>query len=346
MKSSIIEINGDLEELKLEEISANINDIWNDEMPNGQQDIGTDNKENNEKILFYKSNSNESEVYLSKNHPFLNAFYYAYSNHLSLSISPDDVWFQIISEFAELINENAEEYRDLLVEHQGKKTLKVELDSEDWNLFIHLVSEKINKETKTSLTDDLVTKFSNSTEFDLTLQKISVMHSVQQYFRYEFEISCGIRYIELTGEISDWELIVQKTRNLKNKYEKICGKWLSKLIPVLEEFVKTKKGDVNKGFWNKVMRKDFNQVGLIRGGYGNEKINYITGWIRYFFPKYMRNNRLEDNSFSKILLNCPVHVDRNGKESVCYLKGTFIGCEYKDGWISPVRSYCVSELVK
>jgi hypothetical protein len=335
---SIFPINPDAEKIEFKPKLVKVNKIWEENLPNSQNTNFKEDSEISEISVFSKCN--ENNIVEPIGHPFLDSLYLAYQNHLNLRLTPDDVWFQIITEFAELINNNAEKYRNMFVEHEGQKDLIVELDCENWELFLENICDLINKNTKNNLSNDFIIKFSESNSDDIIMQQICIMHSAQKYFRYVFNNLCGIRNVELTGTIDDWEKIVFGANNLKNKYKEICGDWLDKLIPVLEKFVETKKGIVDFGFWNRIMRDDFELIGHLKGGYGMEVINYITGWSRYFFPNNMNNNNLEINSFKKITMNCPIMY--NDKKH--FLKTTFIGYQYKNEYIYPVRSYCLTKI--
>ena len=60
---------------------------------------------------------------------FVRAFMTAYANHLPLEISPDDVWLAVCQGFCAHILENSEKLRKEFVDFDGKKELRVHLDS-------------------------------------------------------------------------------------------------------------------------------------------------------------------------------------------------------------------------
>ena len=68
-----------------------------------------------------------------KNHRIKNAFvatvYKAYCDHYPLELSVEDIWVAIAQGVSIHLNENAEKYRQLMVSHEGKKTLEVPVDS-------------------------------------------------------------------------------------------------------------------------------------------------------------------------------------------------------------------------
>ena len=52
----------------------------------------------------------------------------AYSDHYPLELSVQDIWVAIAQGVGIHLNENAEKYRQLMVSHEGKKTLSVAVD--------------------------------------------------------------------------------------------------------------------------------------------------------------------------------------------------------------------------
>ena len=109
------------------------------------------------------------------------------------------------------------------------------------------------------------------------------MESVKPYFEFiVIRIVCGIPEITLEGTPEDWEKVLSKAKSLKGyKLEW----WISELEPLLKEFVKASKGEINKGFWRNMFKYHSQEK------YGAP--NMIDGWIVKFFPydkKGQRNN--------------------------------------------------------
>lgn len=106
------------------------------------------------------------------------------------------------------------------------------------------------------------------------------METMKPYFEFiVMYIVCGIPEITLEGTPEDWEKVLDKARRLK---EYKLEWWISELEPLLEEFVKTSKGEVNKDFWRNMFKYHSQKK------YGAPDI--IDGWIVKFFP-YDKNGR-------------------------------------------------------
>ena len=68
---------------------------------------------------------------------------------------------------------------------------------------------------------------------------------------------------------------------------------MDQLVPVLEEFVKTYSGQINKDFWNNIFCDDY-----ARNGSGS--VITISGWILAIFPYDKNDKKLLKNHYSKL----------------------------------------------
>ncbi len=68
-------------------------------------------------------------VYCDEDNGILSAVLAAYNNHWKLRTSPDDWWFCVVKRVSLAIDKNAEipGVRNLFVEHEGQKTLCVDV---------------------------------------------------------------------------------------------------------------------------------------------------------------------------------------------------------------------------
>ena len=68
-------------------------------------------------------------VYCDEDNGILSAVLAAYNNHWKLRTSPDDWWFCVVKKVSLAIDKNAEmpRVRNLFVEHEGQKTLCVDV---------------------------------------------------------------------------------------------------------------------------------------------------------------------------------------------------------------------------
>lgn len=211
-------------------------------------------KEKNIKVPYHiiaKSESPDSLVSFGPN-SFFNGMYQAYADHRPFVLSPDMIWLLISQGFARHINANQESMRNELVDFSGKLSLIVREDKKledptlSWEKIFPQFTEQISQYTGNHLTELLTCNFSTTTSLEKVASEITIMEAVKPYFEFIIiRIVCGIPEITLEGTPEDWEKLLHKARGLK---EYKLDWWISELEPLLEEFVKASKGEVNKDF--------------------------------------------------------------------------------------------------
>ena len=226
-------------------------------------------------------------------HPFLQAVHNAYALHRSLSISPDMIWLLIAQGFSTHVNQNPEKLRHYFVDFGGKKVLKVRRDRfikgsnlNDWEGVFPEFTEQIGEYTGQELLSKTLLDFSTTGNAEKAAFEITLMEAMSNYFIYATYTLCGIPEIKLEGNIQDWELILSKSKELK-EYD--LEWWIDELIPVLEKFVEASKGQTEPEFWGQIYKTS--------GGSGGP---FINGWILKFFPYFLvRQNYIRSTEFEK-----------------------------------------------
>ncbi|CAL8075349.1 unnamed protein product [Orchesella dallaii] len=197
----------------------------------------------------------------------------AYNNHLYLIIKPDDIWAAIMAQFSFYINKNAEKYRSKFVNFEGQRELVIEtvktLENVSYSSLINAMEDKINK----TIVDPDVRKwilpyFSTTGYNDNVSIGAMFMTSMKKYFKYKFEMSCGISVIFIEGTEWDWKNILRRLEKLK-EYD--LQPWYDVLHPIIKKFVAAKKGKNHPKFWRAIIDR--------HAGTG---VNYISGWITAF----------------------------------------------------------------
>lgn len=228
-------------------------------------------------------------------HSFFEGMYQAYSNHRPFVLSPDMVWLLISQGFAQHINTNSEELRKYFVNFDGKETLIVENNSIDlknpqspWEEVFPEFTKKISFYIGEDLVNTLTCDFTTTTNVSRIASQITIMEGMKSYFEFIVLMSgCGIPEITLEGTPEDWQKVFEKTEQLR-KYK--LDWWIDELSPVLKEFVKASKGNVNKHFWQTMFRYHTQKR------YGAP--NIIDGWIVKFYPYDKDGKR---NNLKKII---------------------------------------------
>lgn len=241
-------------------------------------------------------------------HSFFNGMYQSYADHRPFVLSPDMIWLLISQGFAQHVNNNAEQMRKYFVDFDGKLTLIVrndEIDLKDpnspWESVFPEFTKQISEYTGPQLVDALTCNFTTSTITTKIASEITIMEAMKSYFEFVvMRIICGIPEITLLGSTDDWQKVLDKAIFLR-QFE--LDWWINEIEPVLKEFVKASKGDINKTFWMNMFKYHTLKQ------YGNPKV--IDGWIVKFFPydKDGKRNNLKEISDQNSLPNEIVKVD-------------------------------------
>jgi hypothetical protein len=276
-------------------------------------------------------------------HGIFGLFFLAYSYHKNVLVRPDDIWFHILEQLQIIINDYPEQMRKYFVEHEGKEIIAIEIEDESMfngsniEKFILQFNKIIETKVKSNFIQTVNQNFSTTTAFDKTLYNITAMVSMKKYFDYNIEVSCGIKKIYLGGELEDWEKILLELHNLKTNFGPYFKKYISKVIPIINEFVNAYKGSPNIGFFNRVIRQDAQMAGeMIKDGYTIGGINfepirkYVDGWIKdlYWFDS---DSDVLPTHFEKRELSCDVTISNNGIKTIKQIVTTnTVGIAYYD----------------
>lgn len=207
--------------------------------------------------IIAKSEAPDSLVTYGYN-SFFNGMYQAYAEHRPFVLSPDMIWLLISQGFARHVNANPESMKHYFVDFSGKQSLIVQSDKQldDPTLAWEGIFPKFTKQIKSHVGDNLVDvltcDFSTSTSLEKVVSEITIMEAMKPYFEFiVMYIVCGIPEITLEGTPQDWEKVLNKARELK-KYK--LDWWITELEPLLVEFVKASKGNVDKVFWRNMFK--------------------------------------------------------------------------------------------
>jgi len=292
---------------------------------------------------------------------FVTAVCEAYNHHHHLILRPDDVWFSIMSQFCAHVGNNSEELRSKFVSFDGKKQLTVEangnLFTADYSQLCNDMSKQIAKNIKDpSIRDWVIAKFSTTTPVDTVAYSIILMASMKNYFDYKFSLCCGIPKVTLKGTVEDWRQLEEKAKRLLtfDNNKKHMATWYKMLAPVLSNFTKSREGNPNIEWWQRVCSHH-------GGGSGP---SYLSGWITVFtvfndqsvwvgdqrqvnatFGGNPHSDKCEfapegwpvidTSDLPKGYVDVPLIVDDNGTEYKCKLLAGHMSVSVKETEISP-----------
>lgn len=227
-----------------------------------------------------------------EDHALLSAMRIAFYEHLPLRLSPDAIWLTLARGFALHVNLHAEALRHRFVRHEGKQRLVVQREDflpgtdNPWDEAFAAFAGQIAEQTG-GVSSLLEADFSTSGALERAASHLMAMDTFQGYFEYVMLCGCGIPRVILTGTGEDW-------RRLRAKASAFADygleAWVAALDPVLGQFERAKRGEVDAGFWRSMFR--------YRSGSGPA---VMTGWANALFPYVKdlrdREERLIPNPF-------------------------------------------------
>ena len=216
-------------------------------------------------------------------HPFLAAVHMAFNEHRPLIFSPDMIWLLLAQGFANHVSANSPTLRPQLVQHEGRQRLTIRRNDfvkgspenpweETFGEFTTQIREYLGAETH----DLLLPTFSTTGETERAAAQVVLLDAMQSYFEYDFVTLCGIPRITLEGTPADWATLVERARGLARFG---IEWWIEAVVPVLEQFERAAKGEVDARFWRSLYKQNDDSGGP-----------HISGWITRFFP-YLKHPR-------------------------------------------------------
>ena len=291
----------------------------------------------------------------------------AFAQHLPLAFSPDHIWALISYAFAQHVDQNAEALRANFVKHQGKKRLEVNADHmvmsgggdpdsgtspEVWEQTIFSsFSQKIKQHIGDKIHSAIASDFSTTIATTRAVHEIALMSAMKHYFSYGMSTMCGIPGITLLGLEEDWVALRARAEDLgKLMTPSFSSAWMPVLLPVLDEFVASYKGQVNHGFWQSMVKLRH------RGGSG--ACSAVSGWLQILFP-YLKAGKLngdlrpwqemyfrgpDPKNIPPILCSAPVDWDYYGTTYDLHFCAGFTGCtqDPSDGTLTPAMGWYVA----
>ena len=261
-------------------------------------------------------------------HPLIAAAHLAFSEHRPLVLSPDVIWVTIAQGFAQHVRLSPEQYRTLLVRHEGKRQLTVERSDlhrgspeNPWTEVVAEFAGQLRREVG-ELAERFLCDFSTTGPVERTVSEVALLDVLQPYFSYNVVCVCGVPSVTLEGTPADW-------RKLRAKVEMLApfelDWWLRELRPICDQFVRAADGDIDREHWQRLYK--------IRAVYGAEVIN---GWLGKLFP-YTKGHTAGTFSHRNDLLDPKVEAEirkleseeaREGKEK--YLRFNAPGIRTED----------------
>ena len=200
----------------------------------------------------------------------LSSIYEAYGNHYNLRTGPEDWWYTIIQTVALAVDSNSksEEVRKFFVQHEGKKTLAVQVgtgplrvEDIDYSWLFDQFSQKIEENINVpEYVQQIIPDFSTTSKIHKIVSQITLMTSVQEFFEYLSFSLCGIPSIEMKGTEDDWIYLGLKIKSLRRTLEPlefiIFDNWWDKVEEIAAKLLDTFRGNPDEDWWSRIITEE------------------------------------------------------------------------------------------
>lgn len=212
----------------------------------------------------------------------VNGIIRAFQQDLHLVLRPDDVWLSILTQFSMFVNANAEQLRSHFVDHEGKKTLCIDVRPyRVWDVDMGKFAQEMTLLIEKNVVDPklrnwIIPNFSTTTYHDKSVASIVMMGTLQRYFEFNMMCGCGFPSVTLLGERADWVEILRRVRKLP-KYGSQPTEWSLLLIPIVEHMIESfdrPDSQQVKDFWLRACHS--------AGQDGSWDYETLSGWITAF----------------------------------------------------------------
>jgi hypothetical protein len=286
--------------------------------------------EHTENILIRSNNDYRT------NNNFINAFLDAYNYHKTLVIRPDDIKLQLLMIISTCVNNNPEKFRSYFVNHTDKKELIIRNANFDADYFCNKFAELLEENIKDKeFAQQYTTKFTTTNQIISTVNNITLMNTLKEYFSFTMICQCGIPSVILSGTNDDWNTLFQTYDYFKKIFlDSELKNWFTHFDKIIYLFKKMRNDKIADNYicelWKRV-------ISYIPQGSGGDKI--LGGWVRLFVP-YNGVNKLIDGLDKEIACLDITKIEPNKKNYYEWqdkMKDFYLGA----GW-GEMLSSCVT----
>lgn len=278
-------------------------------------------EEPKDEVKFECISEQTSFLLATETHSLFETWHNAYDRHYPLEISPDHIRLLITQGLSIHINQNSDKLSNLLVDHEGKKTISVDRDDfikgklNPWPEVFSQFSDAIKNNIKDEqLIDLLQTNYSTTTINSKAATDIAIMDCFKKYFDFLLTTRCGIPSITVKGTPNDWKSVKELISYL-DKFD--LSWWTNQMKPIIDKIIETSQNNIDVTFWQNMIKT--NNIGSGGPGY--------DGWFRAFFPYFINYKKeyYKQNFSAKLVFSTEIPT---GLSSVPF-KWNYLGTIYE-----------------
>ena len=184
----------------------------------------------------------QREGYRTTNN-FVNAFLDAYNYHKTLVLRPDNIKLQILTIISICVNNNSEKFRNYFVDHDGKKELIVKNSTFSADYFCKKFAELLEENIKDKqFAQHYTNRFTTTNQIISTVNNITLMNTLKEYFSFTMMLECGIPAVVLEGTDEDWVKLNETYEYFKSVFgESELKDWFHQFDKIMELFMMMRK---------------------------------------------------------------------------------------------------------
>jgi len=220
-------------------------------------------------------NSNAKHYHLN----YMSYLQKCWADHLGVVVSPDIIWYTLLSELTLIIKEDPENYRDLFSTSDKKQEILI--CSGDPVMMPIDTLTKVLEDRVPIETESFFPEFSTRTPKSFFAFQASFCDMCSPYYNYSMYL-CGIPKIDVRGSLDDWKNLLDKWKKLSSMTLDKANAWAISVYELLNSLIQ----NYNKeSFWNDIFS-------LKRCGSGGQV--EVLGWFSKLFRfqpkvKYVEN---------------------------------------------------------
>src|SRR5262249_19608927 len=150
-----------------------------------------------------------------------------------------------------------EELRPRLVRHEGRARIDVIRDDfvkgspeNPWPEVFAEFSARVRDHVGPAL-DLFLPDFSTTGPVERAAAEVVLLEAMRSYFQVVLHTRCGIPAIALEGTAEDWEALADPAGAFADFG---LGAWIATLAPILRQFARAARGDVEPAFWRSLYK--------------------------------------------------------------------------------------------
>ncbi len=279
----------------------------------------------------------------------------AFCGHRAISLRPDTMWYMIVHEVAIHAKKHSKRYGAILGNAAGEKTvlqisnfrLHDPNDTARWN---KTIGDLLSKYLLAAVGNDVrllfMPNFSTTTPEDQIGMVVALADVASPHYNITIGSKCHIPEVRLEGTTEDWQLIVDRTKELSRIFPTLRD-YLMGLSPILRAIVDSMTAhEPSMVFWRSIYKYD-----------GSSDNPWVSGWITAFLAhtqtaqgviarEHFGLTEMGISEFPSHISTVPFIWDRGGSQSHrLVLLGGITGVDFDDNkYLTPRLGFAVAEV--